>query len=171
MNKVFEAIVDLFIIVVFIFTAIVTIVIQVNVKRNSPLYIDVEFVPYFKQFQKDANKYKKIPNFQNMTTTFIDDISGETLAYCLPKFNTIKVSRRKWNRLSTISKKLLLYHEWGHCALRREHVENTYDTIMSVCPDSIMYPYIEPIQKCYHLNTDWYDKELFTNFNNRELFP
>jgi len=171
MNKFFDKIVDCFIFIVIIFTTICTFIIQINVKQNTPLLVDDEFIPFLEQFKSDASKYQVIPDFKNMTTTFVSDLSGEVLAYCIPKFNTIKVSRFKWNQLDTLSKKLLLYHEWGHCTLKREHVDNLTADYVSICPDSIMYPYMQPIAKCYNSNTDWYDKELFTNFNNRELFP
>jgi len=171
MNSFFDKLVDFFIMVILLFTTVVTYVIQSNINKNTPLIIDEEFIPFFEAFKKDADKYNVIPNFQNMTTTFIPELSEGVLAYCIPKFNSIRVSKAKWNRLDAISRKLLLYHEWGHCALKREHVEDLYPNLISVCPDSIMHPYIDPIARCYNINTDWYDKELFTNFNNREIIP
>jgi hypothetical protein len=171
MNNLFDRIVDTFIMVVILFTTGATLLIQFNINKNSPLLIDEQFLPFFEEFKKDAAKYDVTPNFKNMTTTFLPDISDNILAYCMPKFNTIKVSRKKWDTLDHISRKLLLYHEWGHCTLKREHVEDRDSKYISVCPDSIMYPYIDPIVRCYNINTNWYDKELFTNFNNREVIP
>lgn len=167
----FNKIVDFFIIVILLFTSIVTYIIQTNIKKNNPLIIDKEFIPFFEAFKKDAEKYNVVPDFKNMTTTFTPELSENILAYCLPRFNSIKVSKAKWDRLDNVSRKLLLYHEWGHCTLRRDHVEDIHQNILSTCPDSIMHPYIDPIVKCYNINTDWYDKELFTNFNNREIIP
>lgn len=171
MNSFLSKLTDLFVVLLIIFSTIFTFVVQISVNKNTPLLVDTEFYPFLKQFEKDSEKYQVTPNFKNMTTTFVSDISGEVLAYCIPKFNIIKVSRKKWNTLDTLSKKIVLYHEWGHCTLKREHVEDTYPNYVSRCPDSIMHPYMDPVVKCYNSNTDWYDKELFTNFNNRETIP
>jgi hypothetical protein len=171
MNNLFGKIIDTFIILVLTVSSIVCFILQFNIKTNEPLLMDDEFLPFFENFKKDADKYKVVPDFKNMSTTFTNELPEGVLAYCLPKFNTIKVSRAKWNRLDPLSRKLLLYHEWGHCALRREHVEYTYNYSIITCPDSIMYPYIDPTVRCYDLSPQWYDKELFTNLNNRETIP
>ena len=171
MSKFFDIFVNFFILCVIIFTSVCTFIIQVNVSNNTPLIVDKEFISILNEFKMDAKKYNITPNFKNMTTVFVSDISGDVLAYCIPRLNTIRVSRHKWNRMDLLSRKILLYHEWGHCTLKREHVTIEYSDYISVCPDSIMYPYMEPIVRCYHLNTNWYDKELFTNFNNRETIP
>ena len=155
----------------FVVFAIISFFLQFNLKNNEPLVIDDEFLPFFEQFKRDARKYQVVPNFSNMSITFTEHLEDGVLAYCLPKLNIIKVSRHRWNRVDTLTKKLLLYHEWGHCTLRREHVVEQYNYGILTCPDSIMYPYIEPAVRCYDLSPEWYDRELFTNVNNREMIP
>ncbi len=133
--------------------------------KNEPLFIEKDFAEFFTAFKKDAQFYNVIPNYSGLTTTFVDDIEGDILGYCIPKFNTVRISRVKWNRFNNIERKLLLYHEWGHCTMRRDHTEDNG----FICPISIMHPYINPIVSCYSTYKEWYDKELFTNPNKAEL--
>jgi hypothetical protein len=144
-------------------------VVQYRRVSNQPLYLEPEFVEYFDEFQKDADKYNVNPKYSGLVTSFTSDISGGTLAYCVPDLSLIKVSKRKWDRLDFESRKLLLYHEWGHCVLKRGHVID--GPFFVLCPSSIMHPYIEPIKACYQQGKNWYDKELFTNPNKQEMIP
>ena len=127
--------------------------------KNDPVYIQEEFVIIFNEFRSDAKRHKVVPRFSGLTTTFVDDIENEILGYCIPAFNTVRISKKKWNTLSDLRKKLLLYHEWGHCTLRRNHL----DSENLSCPLSIMHPYINPTASCYPSFNEWYDRELFTN--------
>lgn len=148
---------------------LVTVVIQSNNTNNDPLLIEPEFTSYFNDFKKDADKHQVTPLYSNLTTTFINDIKGDVLAYCIPKLNIVRVSRKRWNAMEGTSRKLLLYHEWAHCTLKRDHVDE-FEIGVS-CPSSIMYPYIDPMINCYTYNKDWYDFELFKNPNNRATLP
>lgn len=171
MDKFLDDVIDGLLCLIVLMLSGLIFVIQSNSHKNAPLYIDETFIPYYNSFVDDADKYKVVPNFRNMTTTFVESLSDGVLAYCIPNFNIIKVDRNKWNSLDELSKKLVLYHEWGHCTLRRPHVDPIYVNLYVSCPDSIMHPYIDPTVRCYAQNKEWYDKELFTNVNNRELIP
>ena len=67
--------------------------------------------------------------------------------------------------MNTQQRKTLLYHEWGHCALKREHTEDMR-VPYSFCPSSIMHPYMDPVGRCYSELEEEYLEELFTNPNN-----
>jgi hypothetical protein len=159
--KILNAGITSFILVLFLF---VTVLSFKNFK-NEPLYIEKEFTGLFEAFQQDAKFYNVTPDYSGLTTTFVDDIRGDILGYCIPKFNTVKISRVKWNRFDTVKRKLLLYHEWAHCTLWRDHTEDTG----FICPISIMHPYITPTASCYLSFKEWYDRELFTNPNKTKL--
>ena len=170
--KLIETLIDFFILTLIAFVCIITFAFQRSIHRNEPLYIDPAFKDHFSDFDSDAKKYKVVPLYANLTTTFVDDIADGVLAYCIPKFNIVKVSKKKWDILDEESKRLLLYHEWGHCALRRNHVVDDYSfNLFYLCPSSIMYPYIDPVSACYQRGKTWYDKELFTNPNKKEIIP
>ena len=170
--NILESLIDCFISALIILVCIASFLLQTSLHKNKPLYIDSEFSEYFEEFDSDSKKYKVVPYYSNLTTTFVNDIDNSILAYCIPKLNIVKVSRKKWNELDIESRKLLLYHEWGHCALRREHVtDDTSFNTLYLCPSSIMHPYINPVRSCYQQGKSWYDKELFTNPNKKEIIP
>lgn len=136
---------------------------------NTPIYVHPEFHPYLESFKKDADTYKVHVDFYKMVTVF-SNMKGESpvAAYCLPATNTVVVSINTWNSIDFKTRKALLYHEWGHCLLKRDHAENiNYSTM---CPESLMFPYIDPLQRCYQLHESSYNKELFTNPYNYKTF-
>jgi len=137
---------------------------------NSPVYVDDKFKETFNSFRRDAKKYKVELNLRKHISIFSRTVQNGTAAYCAPATNTVVVSVQIWETLSDVGKKALLYHEWAHCILRRDHVEDV-TFFPEFCPVSLMYPYIEPLQKCYTKDKeDWYNKELFTNPYNYRKF-
>lgn len=161
----FRKTIDLFIVITFVVIVYICYVLSVKNFKNEPLYIEEDFIVLFDAFKKDASKHNVIPRYSGLTTTFVNDIGDNILGYCLPRLNLVKISRKKWNNLSKIDRKLLLYHEWGHCTLKRDHTEDNG----FLCPISIMHPYISPMSSCYLPFKEWYDRELFTNPNNTKL--
>lgn len=138
---------------------------------NKPVYIDPEFQEHLNNFNKDSKKYNVDVSYYKLITVFSNNTSQGQLGYCMPHLNLVVISRKAWNYLDAHSRKLLLYHEWGHCLLKREHVEISFD-FPTYCPMSIMYPYIEPSQRCYNKSTqEFYDRELFTNPYKFRLIP
>jgi hypothetical protein len=138
---------------------------------NRPVFTDSAFEKYLIQFESDAKKYNTHLNLYKLITIFSNKINtAETgaVAFCMPATKTVVISRPIWNKLDNSGKKALLYHEWGHCILRREHTES-YD-YSSLCPTSLMYPYIDPLKYCYNKHQESYNRELFTNPFNFKTF-
>jgi hypothetical protein len=135
---------------------------------NVPVYTHPEFIPYMDQFKKDAKKYKVKIDLFKLVTVFSDKVKMGIAAYCLPHSKVVVVSTKSWEGLNAAGKKALLYHEWGHCILRREHVEER--SFPTYCPVSIMYPYVDPMNRCYNSLKESYNRELFTNPHNFKLF-
>lgn len=130
---------------------------------NRPVYLDREFVDYFNKFQKDGRDYGVKVDSYRLITVFSNTYNVSRLAYCVPSLNLVVVSRSHWELMDSNTRKILLYHEWGHCILKRDHVEQLYH-FPSYCPMSMMYPYIEPPKRCYNKVTeDYYNMELFVN--------
>ena len=140
---------------------IITILAESKI-NNNPLYIDPAFRSYLKLFQKDAVKFKAKLDLYKLTTVFSKRVPVGVLGYCLPSTNTVVISQQVWNGMTLQARKALLYHEWGHCTLKRDHTEDLRYPY-SYCPVSIMYPYIEPINSCYSELAEEYIEELFTN--------
>jgi len=130
---------------------------------NVPIYVEPELRTTFVQFMEDADKYKVQPDVFRLITVFKDELSFGTAAYCIPRTNTVVVSKPVFNSLSPEGRKALLYHEWGHCTLKRDHVETVVNLPFATCPASIMYPYIDPVEYCYKNLEDLYIEELFVN--------
>lgn len=71
----------------------------------------------------------------------------------------IIINEDKWSRLSHTRKKLLIWHELGHCVLNRHHTEYRY----GVSPNSIMTPYVDiELELVYLNNPAHYEAELCT---------
>ena len=136
---------------------------------NAPVYVDPQFRPHLEQFKTDAKRYGVKLNLFKLITVFSNKVNSGTAAYCLPHSNIVVVSTRSWEGLNEQGKKALLYHEWGHCILRREHVEAEH-SFPTYCPISVMYPYIDPMNRCYNSLEESYNRELFTNPYNFKLF-
>jgi len=156
-------------IVIFFALSLMLIPVSISKFLNLPIYIHKQFIPYFNQFKKDNDKYKSGANFYKLTTIFSDNVPLGVAAYCRPITNSVVVSSQVWDRLSVQGRKALLYHEWGHCTLRRDHTEDLM-TPYSFCPKSIMYPYVDNVERCFETLGEEYIEELFTNPYNYEKF-
>jgi hypothetical protein len=115
------------------------------------------------------------PEFNTYLTRFeshfgskIDDITiifgcpdNNKAAVCYYETRVIEVDPVNWDNSSDLRKEQLIFHELGHCVLRRfEHI----DTHTDGCPDSIMrsYTFTEwEIDNCYEPDHDFYINELF----------
>lgn len=81
--------------------------------------------------------------------------------------NTKKITLNKkiWENASNFRRKVMLYHELGHCLLYREHNNNLMP--VTYYPESIMYPETagnnSPELRYMLNNWDYYLDELFNN--------
>jgi Zn-dependent protease with chaperone function len=166
-RQIFRWIMILSFIVVMIVTISLTLLFQYNSKTNSPLYVAPEFNSYLENFKRDAAIHKAAPDLANLTITFSEKLNM-ALAFCIPKTNTIRVSKSSWDLMNNRERKLTIYHELGHCALKRDHALRVYFQ-KGTCPSSLMYPYMEYIKKCYEVYEDEYHYELFKNPHNERM--
>jgi hypothetical protein len=83
-----------------------------------------------------------------------------TLAQCNPMTNTIEIGREPYQNATEWQRRLVLFHEMGHCILKLGHDERIAANGM---PNSIMYPIMTPIQ--YNPATAFqYDAQLFGSY-------
>jgi hypothetical protein len=163
MSDFFNHLVQSFIIFTLIVVLYILGLVQYKKWKNDPLIIDEEFQSLFQSFKKDAKKYKVNAQFTDLTITFSPFSLGQAAATCYPALNTIYVSREELNVFDESGKKVLIYHELGHCVLGRLHETHIYKTENLNCPKSIMFPYLDPTVNCYAVYEDLYIEELFTN--------
>jgi len=149
---------------VMLFLACLIILVLAKSKlSNSPVYNSPEFKTYFDMFQSDAKRFKTPLRLYKLTTIFSSTVPFGVLGYCLPSTNTVVISIQAWNRMDFMRRKVLMYHEWGHCTLKRDHVEQMKPIPYPYCSNSMMYPYIDTITNCYQELEEEYLEELFTN--------
>ncbi len=118
------------------------------------------------EFYASASKLGKQVQKSIRSISFVDSLEGNAVGMCYyfqfsngsNAYREIKILRSYWNYASVQSKRVLVYHELGHCALSQDHAEVDSQKIMapSVLSDKASSP-------------SWYSlvKDLFnpTGFN------
>jgi len=113
--------------------------------------------------------------------------AGTTVGVCRiysnPSYREIIINENWWNSASTASRKILMFHELGHCTFERDHdcqtvaqsgpevtcsTQNTPGNFTPASgsnrPLSMMYPTINPIVTWYTFGFDaYYEQELLDN--------
>lgn len=112
-----------------------------TIKRDKAL----EFEPFVKSFEDEYFK-----DASPILMLLTDDVTPATAVGTCDGGYTVRIRTSFWLISSTLTKKALIYHELGHCLLRRGHNDTTYT---DGCPKSIMNPYLVT-DSCYtsHLN-------------------
>ena len=130
---------------------------------SSPEIKESDLTPYFDNFLEDAKKnnvkidMKRFNNIEYQFKSLQSPAAGQCRYF--PAQITIDPSTF-YTGSTERTKKLLVYHELGHCYCRRDHMDiiNT----RTVCPESLMNSYI-PSNDCIRRYMKDYIKELFEN--------
>jgi len=130
-------------------------------------FLFVEATPLSPEIKEEYTKYREM----------FDDMCGEDsrklkvemaplgfnpLAYCQTsifgdEYNKIVINSQEWEGLNHTRRKLLIWHELGHCILKRTHKEHPDKPV----PVSIMNPYIDIELELWYLNNpSYYEAEL-----------
>lgn len=125
------------------------------------------FLPYKIQFEEAARKVHPGSKFtlSNIPINFGKPENEEFDGVCHKYSNGTKeiiIRKNWWINASEDFKRLMIFHELGHCALSRSHKNEKipYKTIQyneSIMSDVLMNPYY------YKTYLDLYDNELFTS--------
>lgn len=151
--------------------------------------VDPVFSPYVNQFIDDSRGLVDHEDFENVYIEFAD-LEGTTAGTCTPiafddnlnMYRIIRIDKGWWLYESDIRRKeQLMYHEFGHCILYRDHtfptgtnnligwlerfsfrlgVLRTFDLLPDGCPSSYMNPVLIDKQ-CIYKHYDYYIDELF----------
>ena len=131
--------------------------------------VDPAFQKYVNQFTVDAIRHNVTLDMSDLVIKFFKIEQKEkgltTLGRCWVYSHntpTIEIHPKFWHNMDDMKRKMLIYHELGHCKLKRRHTPNNVI--------SIMHRFVLP----NHIHTDYYDyliTELFTNLDPKYMYP
>lgn len=110
------------------------------------MQIDAPFVDFVSNFEQSAAAEGKSIAINDLVLTFGSTPNLNETGVCMWAENEtpqIIINERIWNTLNDYDKQEVIFHELGHCVLRRIHHNSTmlgYNGTMTIA-ESIMYPY------------------------------
>ena len=108
--------------------------------HEKKIVLDEELAPYVWSFEADWQKnHFGLPEIEDLIVEFgVIEQDPETptfiLGKCYVKQDTtprIVIDTTRWDKMSDVRRETLMYHELGHCALFRQHVEGVNTSIMN----------------------------------------
>lgn len=100
------------------------------------------FAPYVARFEQDSAKYSDSPvQVTNLIIQFGPMATSTERGLCTitgDETPVITVDEDFWNSIDEADRTSLIYHELGHCVLRRIHNPTVANDGI---PESVMYPY------------------------------
>lgn len=120
---------------------------------------DEEFKEYVQRFEQETGHEVIVP------VIYDNKVSKEYAAVCeifSDGYRIIKINPFHWGLLSPSGREEVVYHEIGHCVLKRGHTEEltTPRNYRYAIPNSIMYPYTFGDAFFYVVFRDHYVQEL-----------
>jgi hypothetical protein len=84
--------------------------------------VDLELVPHFNQFKKEAQaRGFNIDFIATGVSATIGQAHDHKVGLCYPNSKHIVIDANFWNTASHYSRELIVFHELGHCLLGRNH--------------------------------------------------
>lgn len=110
-----------------------------------------EFASFVKSFEDEYFK-----DAGSILMLLTDDVTPAHAVGTCDGGYTVRIRKSFWLISSDLTKKALIYHELGHCILRRHHNNALYP---DGCPKSIMNAYLVT-DSCYNSHLNELDYEL-----------
>lgn len=132
---------------------------------------DTTFSAYVDQFEIQAKVETGNQNFKvgdvpvNFGDTTDPDFDGVCLIYD-DNSKEVIIKKSWWDKAHPIKRRIMVFHELGHCRLGRTHDSSTVEVNGQQVKTSIMHPII-PDQSTYGTNEEGYLRELFTKNKDR----
>lgn len=130
-----------------------------------PTYdVDPEFDTYIKVFEAEAKLRGKSLTIKNLIARFGytkydgDDVIG--LCSKSKYSPVVVIDREYWDRVGTVDREILFFHELGHCILKLPHDNSMVDFDRYQGPASVMNEYMFD-SWIYVTNRHYYMNELF----------
>jgi len=139
-------------------------------KEHMELFqVDSTFLPYVQNFELAGVSEGKDVKITDLIVAFGDTPSMNETGVCEIADNEtpkVTINQRIWNTLSNTDRQEVVFHELGHCVLRRRHQSSEMMGFggMTRIPESIMYPYRIP-GTTYQAHIAQYHDELFSKSN------
>lgn len=135
----------------------------------SPSNIGSPFKLYLTKFLNNGKSYNKNLSANHLTITFNSELSGSnTLGQCIvnPRYPSlgqrIEINPDFWFNVGIAAREYVLFHEFGHCLLLRDHDNQEVETEDGYfIQKSIMSTYFNTSED-YINNYESYLHELFT---------
>lgn len=126
---------------------------------GAPNKTDAEFTEYVETFEKEAKAHGRGINL-DFSIVLADSLDTSTKQTGVCDDNGIRILKSLWNSSSRSTKEALIYHELGHCALGRGHLD---DLKTNGLPLSIMNSHWDSVSRAVEITgVDNYLGELFT---------
>lgn len=134
-----------------------------QIEFRQPVSVDPQLAPYMATFSQEIGV-----SSDGISANFADTEDqvnplGETIGECVTYSDgtrIIQIDTGYWKTAAPGSKKELMYHELGHCALFLQHI-NTFKS--DTCPVSIMWQFEFGESPCFASETAYYISELKTH--------
>lgn len=139
-----------------------------NLGHDPQYSVNPVFQGYVEDFQNESDKMGKPVYIDDLVIKFSTRLESDTLGQCSyenPAYSpTVLINQNLWQNHTEITKKVVLFHELGHCILHRGHDE-TFVTVPDGMygPKSIMHPYMQN-DIYYSDNWSYYAHEMFYAF-------
>lgn len=119
--------------------------------------LPVSVAPHVRAFHSLASKHGKPIAIDTVNIQFSNGLNENTLGVCKSS-GVIYLNRSRWNALNVTQRRIVLFHELGHCYLGRGHTRG-YNASRGI-PKSIMNADLFYFSH-YLDNTAYYHAELF----------
>lgn len=126
--------------------------------------VDSDFLPYVQNFELASSQESRDLKITDLIVSFGDTPNLNETGVCEITENEtprIIVNAAIWQTLSSTDRQEVIFHELGHCVLRRIHQNSQVAGTGGMIPDSIMYPY-RISGTTYQSNISYYHHELFS---------
>ena len=120
-------------------------------KKTEVFSVDAALYPYYQTFVTQGKIRGKSYDTNNLVMKFGAMPSASTLGYCTTEYSNnnnildpkerttpvVVIDEARWSRSSEVQRRELIYHELGHCLMKKDHETRTN----GFAPESLMYPY------------------------------
>lgn len=147
--------------------------------------VDAQFKPYIQEFINISNGKVNESHFKNFTMGFRTyEENSDTIGTCHYSVNEVDINEKWWvSNFSQLNRMELVFHEFGHCILKRGHTEEPTRKgfvawleragfklgifikkgyLSDGCPASLMHPTIVG-ERCFARHFYYYLNELFAH--------